>query len=291
VAERLVVVSVDCVLRPPTPDGELLFDVLADVYLKHGQWPSWAYIEETLDRRGCDPLRTLHGLPYELAVRYGYLFPVRAGTPNTNDRLGLTVAGLSYVDRAKPIVAGFLNFLDRLGEVRASATLEPFAETRPVVSRAQLLEGRLDVGVYGPVIFALFHHEPATWHSNFAPATAEWETVELAPELRRFAGVASLEDYFERLSAWIGAPEPAVPRREHSPFTLGAAIDYLDLVWQRRFGSPLVNATRRRAVAAPAAGPEEADSRLSALAELLKGLRVPGVPGLDGHPLQRLAPS
>jgi len=40
----------------------------------------------------------------------------------------------------------------------------------------------------------------------------------------------------------------------------------------------------------PAGGPEEADSRLSALAELLKGLRVPGVPGLDGHPLQRLAP-
>lgn len=286
-----VVVSVESVLRPPTFNEQLLFDVLADVYLKYGQWPSWAYIEEMLDRRGVDPPRTLHGLPYELAVRYGYLYPARAGAPNASDRLGLTVAGFSYVDRAKPIVEGFLSFLDRLGQVRAGATLEPFTETRPVVSRAQLLEGRLDFGVHGPLVFPLFSHEPATWHSIFSPLTPEWESVELAPELRRFAGVSSVEDYLDRLSAWIGAPVLVAPRTEHSPFALGAAIDYLDLVWQRRFGSPLVvppGVERSQRLSMPAGGPEEADSRLSALAELLKGLRVPGVPGLDGHPLQRL---
>jgi len=288
-----VVASVESVLRPPTLNEQFLFDVLADVYLKYGEWPSWAYVEEMLDRRGVDPLRTLYGLPHELPVHYGYVHPARPGAPDANYRLGLTVAGLSYVDQAKPIVEGYLNFLDRLGEVRAAATLEPFAETRPVVLRAQLLEGRLDFGVHGPLVFPLFSHEPATWHSIFSPMTAEWESVELAPELRRFAGVSSVEDYFDRMSAWIGAPEPVAPRTEHSPFTLGAAIDYLDLVWQRRFDSSLVippGVERSQRLSMPAGGPEEADSRLSALAELLKGLRVPGVPGLDGHPLQRLAP-
>ena len=33
---------------------------------------------------------------------------------------------------------------------------------------------------------------------------------------------------------------------------------------------------------------DELDSCLSALAELFKGFHIPGTPGVDGHPLQRL---
>ena len=47
---------------------------------------------------------------------------------------------------------------------------------------------------------------------------------------------------------------------------------------------------RSARLAFDAGSPDEVDSRLSALAELLKGLQVPGLPGVGGHALQRLGP-
>jgi hypothetical protein len=72
-----------------------------------------------------------------------------------------------------------------------------------------------------------------------------------------------------------------------------AAFDYLDAVWRLRFGEPLVvppGLERSARLVLDVATAEEADTALSALAEVLKNLKVPGVGGLGGHPLQRLAP-
>ena len=66
-----------------------------------------------------------------------------------------------------------------------------------------------------------------------------------------------------------------------SPFTLPASIDYLDAVWRLRFGNRLVappGIERSARLAFTATSPEEADSRLSALAEVFKGLTFPVAP-------------
>lgn len=79
----------------------------------------------------------------------------------------------------------------------------------------------------------------------------------------------------------------------NSPFTLPAAIDYLDAIWRLRFNEPLVEPPgleRSARIAFSVGTVEEADSALSALAEVLKTLNVPGMPDVGGHPLQRLVP-
>ena len=65
-----------------------------------------------------------------------------------------------------------------------------------------------------------------------------------------------------------------------SPFTMPAAFDYLDAVWQLRFGQPLLvppGLERSARLILDVATAEEADTALSALAEVLKNLNVPGV--------------
>jgi hypothetical protein len=138
----------------------------------------------------------------------------------------------------------------------------------------------------------LLQKEPATWHCQFNPPTEGWEEVELSPEVRRFAGVRTVEDYLSRLRLVLGHKDRAEPTF-YSPFTLAASIDYLDAVWQLHFGDTLVSppgVERSARLAFAATSAEEADSRFSALAELLKDLRVPGVPGVGGHALERLVP-
>jgi hypothetical protein len=277
----------------PTREQQMVLDTVAPVYLKYGQWPTWAWLEETLDRQSLSASEILAGFPREFSVGYGYLWPTRQSAPTPQDRVGLTVAGLAHVEPAEQLVSHFLNLVDALGTIRAGARLDPFSETRPTFNRDQVMADRLPATALESLVVPLLAKEPATWHCVLSPVTEFWETVELSPEIRRFAGVRTVEDYLERLRSYLSPVEPESTRLFHSPFTLPAAIDYLDTVWQLRFDKSLVVAPgveRSGRLAFDAASPEEADSCLSALAELLKGLQVPGMPGIDGHPLQRLAP-
>lgn len=114
----------------------------------------------------------------------------------------------------------------------------------------------------------------------------------MPPEIRKFAGVRTVEDYLERTRALI-VGEPATERLvlPPSPFTLPAALDYLDVVWQLKTGKPLLEQPgleRSARLAFAVTSGEEANSALSALSEIFKNWRVPGVPGVGGHPLERV---
>ena len=128
--------------------------------------------------------------------------------------------------------------------------------------------------------------EPGAAHAGL-----DWrEHVEIDPRYFRPAEVEALCADASKARRRLGW-EPAVTF--HSPFTLPAAIDYLDAVWRLRFANHLVSppgVERSARLAFTATSAEEADSRFSALAELLKGLNVPGVEGIGGHPLARLGP-
>jgi hypothetical protein len=195
------------------------------------------------------------------------------------------------VPLAQNVVDSFLGFVSALGAIRSEIKLDPFSDTRPIVTKAQLTAAKYPSVVGDSVVLAMMQKEPATWNCQVTNLTADDWQIEVTPGLRRFAGVASADDYLSRLRDQM--LPVAVDQRPayQSPFTLPAAIDYLDVVWERRFGNPLVvppGVERSARLAFTAASPDEADSRLSALAELLKNLRVPATPGVDGHPLQRL---
>lgn len=279
----------------PTPEQQIALDLVAGIYLKYGKWPAWAWLAEQLDDRGQNAVDLLASIRSEPTHNYGPLWPRRQGEPFPSDQIGLTIAGWVHLERdgAKLLVDEFVNLVDALGTCRKTIRLDPFANELPRATREQVLSGRITSSIREPLVFALLGKEPATWLCIFEPNNAEWQSVQLTPEIRRFAGVQSPGDYLNRMTELLTPMVQQEAPTYVSPFTLPAAIDYLDAVWRNQFGDRLVNppgVERSARLAFDATTPEEADSRFSALAELLTGLNVPGVPGLGGHPLKRLGP-
>jgi hypothetical protein len=69
----------------------------------------------------------------------GSSLPMPASAPLPQDRVGLTVAGLSRVAGAEHIVDSFLRFVGAMGTIRARVQLDPCAQTRPTVTRAEIV--------------------------------------------------------------------------------------------------------------------------------------------------------
>jgi hypothetical protein len=257
-----------------TPSGEqqFIYDQVAKIYLEFGKWPAWSFLEEQLERNDLNAEAVLRSIPIESSHSYSPLWPRRTPAPAPQDQVGLTIAGLMHVESAQLLVIEFLNLIDALGVCRESIRLDPFANERPKATRDRILHGRAPGSMRAPLVMPLLSREPATWLCVFEPLSAEWETVEMSPQIRRFAGVKTAEDYLDRMRlVLMGSPNPE--QLFSSPFTLPASIDYLDVVWQLRFGKPLVvppGVERSARLAFTATSAEEADTRLSALAELLK---------------------
>lgn len=215
------------------------------------------------------------------------------------DHLRLTIAGFRHLPAASTLVDDHLMLVGTLGAIRANVSLDPFDTAWPKVTAHEVVQAAFDIrgrppGPIDPSRLDFMRHEPATWQCVITGTTAENWTIELSPQIRRFAGVHGVDDYLERLSLVL-APETSgvQPPALVSPFTLPAAVDYLDAIWWRKFGSGLVVAPgleRSARLTFDVESAAEADSALSALAEVLKSLEVPGVKGVGGHPLQRLLP-
>ena len=283
-----------------TDEQRVLLATVATVYFQHGRWPNWAWVDETLERRGLVAQVVLSSLPREAVVGYGPVWPTGVAPMQPKDQLGLTIAGLRHLPQASTLVSDHLLLIKALGTIRANVSLDPFDTAWPKatareVTQTALKLGRREPEPINPARLDFMANEPATWQCVVVSGTIpeDW-TIELSPQIRRFAGVHDVDDYLERLSLVLapvtsGAQEPVLA----SPFTLPAAVDYLDAIWWRKFGSGLVVAPgleRSARLAFDVNSAAEADSALSALAEVLKSLEIPGVNGMGGHPLQRLLP-
>jgi hypothetical protein len=251
-------------------------------------------LEEKLERKNLNGYDVFSSFIHEARVGYGPIFPLRTPGPGPQDQVGLTVAGLMHVPAADTLVLATLKLISNLGIYRNNIELDPFDAERPKAYRDSVLGGGLGFSPHLSALPSLLGKEPSAYHCVFEPSLDTWEYVSLSPEVRRFAGVSSVDEYLERLGTLLGHIKREDVQTYYSPFTLPASVDYLDAVWRNRFNESLVNppgVERSARLAFTASSAEEADSRLSALAELLKGLRVPGVSGLNaGHPLGRLSP-
>ncbi len=284
---------------PPTPQQKVLLDTIGSVFLQHGRWPAWAWVEEELERQDMDANAVLSSMPHEPTHGYGFVSPGRVRAPRPDFQLYLTIAGLHHVESASELVADHLALVSLLGSIRAQVALDPFDTERPRVTMKQVAnawfrdKGRPPAPI-NPSRLEFLSREPATWHCQLVDGSSPDWVIELSPIIRRFAGVSDVDDYLERLERILVVDAATDSGQVHtSPFTLPAALDYLDTVWRLKFGTGLLvppGLERSARLALDAGTAEEVDSALSALSEVLKALNVPGQAGVGGHPLVRLVP-
>ena len=284
-------VGVATLFPAPTTEQQSLIDAVARIYLELGKWPTWQWLDETLERDGLDATSILASLPRTGSYGYGYLRPLNP-SPQALNPVRLTVAGLSQVENAKVRISTFVKFVGVLGTLRSKIILDPFGQDQPTIAKSDVLSAIVPSIAVGEELLELLSGEPPLWNSVVTQQDElGWTLLYVPPGTRRFAVVNSTEDYFEVLSEFLVTKEERLTDTFLSPFTLPASIDYLDAVWQNRFQKSLVvppGVERSARLAFTASNVEEADSRLSALAELLKNLKVPGTSGVDGHPLKRM---
>jgi hypothetical protein len=275
----------------PTTEQQALLNAVARIYLEHEKWPTWQWLNEMLERNGLDATSILASLPRTNSYGYSYLRRLNP-SPQPLDKVRLTVAGLSQVPDARVRVSTFIKFVGTLGTLRSKIVLDPFGEIQPTIDKCEVLSIIFPSIAVGEELLELLTGEPPLWNSQVMHQTdSGWSLLYVPPETRRFAGVNTIDGYFEVLSQFLASKEERPDETLLSPFTLPASIDFLDTVWQNRFHKPLVvppGVERSARLAFTATTIEEADSRLSALAELLKNLAVPSTPGVDGHPLERM---
>jgi hypothetical protein len=205
---------------------------------------------------------------------------VRRGHSTSPDTLvKLTVAGFAHLPEHGSLVDMFLAVLNELASRRAEAAYDPHQVIDVIVSGSQLLD---QLGISSHSLAAILPDilggEPATWHGSGQVDAGDWKH-NVSTFVRRFRAVSDVDDYLRRLRAFIVPAAPVAEPVVVSPLGLGAAFDYLNVVWRLRFGdgllaSPSVERSARLAFDATSA--EEFDNRPSALGELFKGFDPPG---------------
>lgn len=287
--------ALDPLIVDPTEAQQLVLDAVAGIYMRYRKWPVWAWLEETLERKKLDARTVVASMPTEPTYNYGFLRPTLRTWPRPQDQIGLRMAGLRHVQMAKELVEEFCALVGVLGTLRSNVRLDPFASESPVATRrgiADLMRPRM---LPGPYLLDFLSVEPATWHCEVRgdPNGEEW-VIELSPQVRRFSGIRTTNEYFDALSSFlVPSSDTDQSSAPLSHFSLPNSLDYLDTVWRLRFRDPLISAPgieRSARLAFAVTSTEEFDSAISAVAEVLKGLRVPGSPGVDGHPLHRMVP-
>ena len=174
----------------------------------------------------------------------------------------------------------FISGLSYLVERQASLTPQPFeAQDIRVTSEeatAHLKEqGAPSDDVSSRILYELLHREPSLVGSSHGPnPTDDSWSVEPWRDVRRYKGVNSVRAYLERLDEEYAVPPQPPSPLQRSSLNLLEAIDYLNAIWELRVGGgPLLRFPRgvtANRLVEPCATPEEFQSCLSALSDILK---------------------
>jgi hypothetical protein len=175
----------------------------------------------------------------------------------------------------------FLRVIRELAEQRVKAAFDPARVITVEVPGQQLIEtldlaGEPLVGLLPD----LLRGEPSTRNGSPGVNQDGW-SQQPSTFIRRFRTVTDVNDYLTRMRNWLIPDAPAAIAEPVSPLGLVTAFDYLDVVWQLRFGRKLVfvpSAERAAKLVFEAGSPDEFTDRLSALGEMFKALDVPGSP-------------
>ena len=126
----------------------------------------------------------------------------------------------------------------------------------------------------------LLAHEPFLYTvvQQLDPAKEEW-TLQVPAVLRAYRGLATIDDYLNRVIEQVAPPGPPPVPLSFSALDIPYAVGYLDAVWKNRTGSHLFVNLDPASVArlTQARGSEEEfNSLMSALADVLGQVVTPG---------------
>ena len=246
-------------------------------------WPNFQYVERKLYRQfNLNAREVLSTCPVLRGAGGNYGWVWGAHQLRDESPVGVTVAGMRYVDAPVAVepIGLFLRMLTLMVAVELAFEPSP-AEVVPVKLTTETahaflkrVDHRLDLGGRAFAdVRELLQNEPGTWHSH--ASETEWT---LSPFLRRYRDVETAEQYVERvIDVYTPAqaePEPLYP----SSLALPEAIDYLNLVWNKHAGAPLIRIGRAEAavkLALDCATADEFESRISALCAILGVIDLP----------------
>lgn len=157
----------------PTVEQQLMIDELSAVFMSIGQWPCWAWLEETMEREDLDAGWVLASMP-KAPHNYSFVWPVGwPGGPSPDAQMGLTVAGLHHAQGTRQLVDAFVRFVAALGTLRQSITLDPLGKTRPTVTKAEVVAISVPAPQFEAVILDMLSKEPATWNCQLSRGSSE----------------------------------------------------------------------------------------------------------------------
>lgn len=149
-----------------------LLDLLADVVLGYGEWPTTDYVERTLALEGIDFLAARGRLPrvpaYELIWSDDGLMVL----PRPEARVGLTVAGMTRTSKLEPVVKCFIQLLGYLTHREANLQPRPTEVVSDETDTEDIREALREWLPRHPqfrelptseFIYELLTHEPPTW--------------------------------------------------------------------------------------------------------------------------------
>lgn len=284
-----------------TDDQKLLVQLVCAAYFQNGRWPIFQYVEARLQRSELDALTTLASFPVVgssgTGPRYSAVFYEQGGRsfPAPGSLVRLTLAGLRHIPNDNGLIEDFLLLIRFLVEERARAPYSPIQEIAVNVTGKQI------ANMFPPHSSAritqlhdLACHEPPTWSAlSEHPGNGDW-WHDIGPSIRDYAEITGVDDYLGRAAAQLEPPRMLARPEPPPPRGLVGAIDYLDTVWQLRFGKrnklvQIDSLERAALLALPVSTADEFDTALSALADVLGHLSVPDQPGAENqHPLTKL---
>ncbi len=259
-------------LEPLTDAQAKLIALVAEAFALDQEWPYFSYLERTFDQSGVDAWELLYSFPR--AGWHGYSALWWVGQSNLNVRppaeseIELTVTGLALSGIFDSEVGQFFSLLEKAVRLYRQPGAVPRREVRDMtVTRSDIpLE---------PVVLKVVAREPALGYRTPSFTGDDAWSLDVPRTVLDYEGVANVASYVERVETLHAVPAPPPAEAVPSPLELPAALDYLDAIWRRHVEPEIglftfPSAERAAKLSYPVGTPEEFDSRLSALGEILR---------------------
>ena len=283
--------------EPLSLEQKRLIRVIFEPFDQTGEWPIWQYVDLTLDSRfgidtAADVLASLPsaGERAPMSLSYGLTWRQDShAQPRLDVPIALTVAGLRHLPEAEPLLYAFVTMIRHLVDRKRNLAPSPAKVVEATVTSAEiaseLLHGSTGTGATPPVdatmrkLRQLLAHEPFLYTvvQQPDPAKEEW-TLQVPAVLRAYRGLATIDDYLDRVIEQVAPPGPPPVPLSFSALDIPYAVGYLDAVWKNRTGSHLFVNLDPASVARltqACESEEEFNSLMSALADVLGQVVTP----------------
>jgi hypothetical protein len=200
-------------LAPLSHNQLSLLTMMADPYVQTGQWPTWYFVRETLNRvEGLDADEQIQslprvGLPPGQGMSYGLTWSNHPQLIQDDTRPGLTVAAAIHVPSLLSVMAHpFLNVLREVVKIYQATPLEP-DKVAPATYSAEMIKRALPSisDLFMARLTDILDHEPATRGGSRWGGDEEW-TREMGRDVARYGGIDGVKQYVERVTALMPKP-------------------------------------------------------------------------------------